>query len=40
MEGPNEYPLGISNSPPGSMHSNSSLKNELQTPQVCKTTDL
>lgn len=33
IDGSNEYPI-ISNSPPGSMHSNSSLKNELQTPQV------
>ncbi|XP_026812743.1 JNK-interacting protein 3 isoform X3 [Rhopalosiphum maidis] len=31
IDGSNEYPLVISNSPPGSMHSNSSLKNELQT---------
>lgn len=30
IDGSNEYPLVISNSPPGSMHSNSSLKNELQ----------
>lgn len=31
IDGSNDYPLVISNSPPGSMHSNSSLKNELQT---------
>lgn len=34
IDGSNEYPLGVSNSPPGSIHSNSSLKNELQTHQV------
>lgn len=40
MDMPNDYPLIISNSPPGSMHSNSSLKNELQTSQVSRKTDL
>lgn len=39
MDGNNEYPLAISNSPPGSIHSNSSLKNELQTPQVSNSID-
>lgn len=33
IDGPNEFPLS-SNSPPGSIHSSSSLKNELQAPQV------
>lgn len=36
IDGPNEYPLLISNSPPESINSNSSLKNELQTPHVSK----
>lgn len=35
IDGSNEYPV-ISNSPSGSMLSNSSLKNELQTPHVSK----
>ncbi|XP_025413957.1 JNK-interacting protein 3 isoform X3 [Sipha flava] len=39
IEGSNEYPLIISNSPPGSMHSNSSLKNELQTPHDTETSE-
>lgn len=34
IDGPNDYPLAVSNSPPGSINSNSSLKNELQTNQV------
>ncbi|VVC26844.1 Hypothetical protein CINCED_3A014496 [Cinara cedri] len=39
IDGPNEYPLVISNSPSGSIHSNSSLKNELQTPQDINTSE-